>query len=157
TARVARAVLIAAGILTFSLFVHFFYQYTWTERMAFGEPSDVVLYYILPLLLSIFLLVSLKLKAAHQINIVVFGAACIASAYGAELLLSFFPISTQRTVMSRLQDASDKKKYAADLKRKFGIDVDTRTGIEVLEDLKESGIDAVPIVTPSNHLFLEQA
>src|SRR5262249_24835898 len=111
----------------------------------------------LPLLLSIFLLVSLKLKAAHQINIVVFGAACIASAYGAELLLSFFPISTQRTVMSRLQDASDKKKYAADLKRKFGIDVDTRTGIEVFEDLKESGIDAVPIVTPSNHLFLEQA
>jgi len=81
------------------------------------------------------------------------------SAYGGELFLHLtdFPLSGPRkTVMSNVITSKEKKKEAAKLTNKFGVEIDTRGGFEVLADLRKQGVDAVPIITPSNHLFVEQ-
>jgi hypothetical protein len=58
--------------------------------------------------------------------------------------------------MTRVLSSPEKEKEAAKLAREFGVAIDTRGGFEVIDDLRKRGIDAVPIITPSNHLFVEQ-
>ena len=58
--------------------------------------------------------------------------------------------------MSNVMTSKEKKKEAAKLAKKFGVEIDTRGGFEVIADLRKRGIDAVPIITPANHLFVEQ-
>jgi hypothetical protein len=76
------------------------------------------------------------------------------SAYGFELVLSYFFVSPMKGVMNLLSTSNDKKRKAEDLTAKFGVQIDTRIATEVLDDLWKSGIDAVPIMTPANHLFV---
>jgi len=58
--------------------------------------------------------------------------------------------------MSLLMKSEDKKEEAAKLGKRFGIDIDARDGLEVVDDLRKRGIDAVPIITASNNLFVTQ-
>src|SRR5262245_41756290 len=58
--------------------------------------------------------------------------------------------------MTRLMMSKEKEKEAAKMRKKFGIEIDTRRAFEVVADLRKRGIDAVPIITPSNHLFVQQ-
>ena len=48
--------------------------------------------------------------------------------------------------MSNVITSKEKKKEAAKLTKKFGVEIDTRGGFEVIADLHKHGIDAVPIV-----------
>ena len=61
-----------------------------------------------------------------------------------------------KPVMTDVITSKEKKKEAAKLTKKFGVEIDTRGGFEVIADLRKRGIDAVPIITPSNHLFVKQ-
>jgi lysophospholipase L1-like esterase len=58
--------------------------------------------------------------------------------------------------MARVRASKEKEIEAAKVTKKFGIEIDARGGFEVIDDLRKRGIDAVPIITPSNHLFVEQ-
>ena len=55
--------------------------------------------------------------------------------------------------MARVMSSKNKEEEAAKLGKKFGVEIDTRGGFEVVDDLRKRGIDAVPIITPSNHLI----
>ena len=58
--------------------------------------------------------------------------------------------------MSRLADSNDKKKAAAELTAKWGNTIDTRTADEVIADLRTRNVEALPIITPANHLLIAQ-
>ena len=146
----------ALGMLTF---LNFFYRYSWTRERQFSRAIDVALYYVLPLGIALVLLASTKLKPGHRANILILGVSLTVSIYAAEFFLesryTSLSVAT-KPVMIVLADSRDKKKDAARLTKKFGIEIDTRTSGEVLDDLRKKGVDAVPIVTPSNHLFVKQ-
>jgi lysophospholipase L1-like esterase len=119
----------------------------------------VVLYYVVPALLAILLLASLKLKAAYKINLAVLCVSLVASAYAAELILrstSSAPSGSKRPLMFIVRDAEEKQLEAAKLAEQFDVKIDTREGLEVVADLRRQGADAIPFVSPSNDLFLKQ-
>jgi hypothetical protein len=90
------------------------------------------------------------------------------SLYGVELALVlvgtsqisvFSAIDSQphlQPVMAALAGSRRKARDAADLEARFGTAIDSRTAGEVIADLRKDGLDAIPIVTPSNHLFVSQ-
>src|SRR5262249_40978694 len=82
-----------------------------------------------------------------------------ASAYAGELFLRLtnsMPLGPRKSVMSLLSKSENKEEEATNLEKKFGIDIDVREGLEVVDDLRKRGVDAVPIVTASNDLFVTQ-
>ena len=64
--------------------------------------------------------------------------------------------ASAKPVMALLADSNDKRKDAAELTKLWGNEIDTRSAGEVIADLGQKGIDAIPIVVPSNHLFIGQ-
>lgn len=137
----------------------FLYQYAWTEQRQFTSPMSGALYYVLPTALAGFLINSLKFKAAAKVNTALLCLALVITAYAMELFLGLFAFEVPgptKPVMVRLAQSNDQKKDAAELTKKFGVVVDTRSPGEVIADLGKKGVDAVPIVTPSNNLFLKQ-
>ena len=58
--------------------------------------------------------------------------------------------------MTKVMISKERKKEAAKPTKQFGVEIDTRGGFEVIADLRKRGVDAVPIITPTNHLFVEQ-
>jgi len=52
--------------------------------------------------------------------------------------------------------SEQKREEAAKLAKRLGIEIDPRDGLEVVDDFRKRGIDAVPIVTASNDLFVSQ-
>ena len=78
---------------------------------------------------------------------------------GASQISVFSAIDSQphlQPVMAALAGSRHKARDAANLEARFGTKVDTRTAGEVIADLRTGGADAIPIVTPSNHLFVTQ-
>jgi len=157
--RLAGIGLATAGVLSVLVFLSFFYNYSWTGRREFSESFYIILYYVFPLGLSVLLFASLRLSAIHKVNLLVFLVASTASMCGAELFLEsrYSSLDTPaKPVMDLLANSDDKKKYAAQLTKEFGAEIDTRTSGEVIADLQEKGVDAVPIIAPGNHLFVKQ-
>jgi hypothetical protein len=119
----------------------------------------MVLYVVFPAVLASLLFAFLRRSPEFKVNAAFVCISLIASAYGGELFLHLidFPLSGPRkTVMTNVITSKEKKKEAAKLTKKFGVEIDTRGGFEVIADLRKRGIDAVPIITPGNHLFVEQ-
>ena len=58
--------------------------------------------------------------------------------------------------MLDLRRSSDKENDAAQLSKKFGVQIDTRNASEVIADLNKSGVDTIPFVSPGNNLFVER-
>ena len=65
-----------------------------------------------------------------------------------------FHPQTRKTCYEWRHDIEGKEKEAAKLAKKFRVEIDTRGGFEVITDLRKRGLDAVPIITPANHLFV---
>jgi hypothetical protein len=167
--RFASMVLGSLGGLAVLLLARFLYQGLSGQR-RFSNWPEVVVYYLLPAIVAVVLLASLRLGPMARLRLLMSAVALIASLYGLEivLLLSgagqvrvFSAIDSQpqlKPVMAALADSRDKAGYAADLARRFGAAIDTRTAGEVIADLRQHhGEDAIPIVTPSNHLFVSQS
>ena len=58
--------------------------------------------------------------------------------------------------MLDLRRSSDKENDAAQLSKKFGVQIDTRNANEVIADLNKSGVDIIPFFSPGNNLFVER-
>jgi hypothetical protein len=117
------------------------------------------LYYVLPAGAAVGLFASLRLGPVQRLRLVLACLSVGASVYISELFLtvSISRDSQLKPVMSLLAASSDKRRYAADLTARFGHDIDIRTADEVVTDLHDRGLDAIPIVTASNHLFVTQS
>lgn len=129
----------------------------WSGRRQFATPLSMLLHYVLPGGVAVTLLGALGLRPLYRARVLISCIAIGLSAYAIEcVLLASSTIDTAEPVMARLAKSRDKTRYAAAL-RTSGHDIDTRTADEVLADVRQTDAGAIPIVSPSNHLFLRQA
>jgi hypothetical protein len=123
TARLADIVLMAGGVVCLLAFSYFVYFYVWTREREFTSAAGIVVGIVLPGLLASAFFVSLRLRQAYRATLALFCISSLFSIYSAELLLL--------------------------VSRKFGAHFDTRTKLEVVADLRNRGLDAVPAIFPS--------
>jgi hypothetical protein len=159
-AKIADIVLAGGGVGSLLALSYFLYHYSWTGERQFTSSLGVILYYILPAVFAALCFASLKLKPAYKVNLAVLSFSLVVSMYGGEILFHLTnPASSQpkRPVMFLVRDSEQKQKEATKLAEQFGVEVDARDGLEVIADLREQGIDAVPFISPSNNLFIRQS
>ena len=159
--RVADAGLVCGSALALLVFVNFFYLYSVTGQRQFASPSYVVLYYVLPLTTAAVLLAILRLQPVHKVNLLMMLVASCIAFYAMELFLKWRASSLYgqaRPVMTllALADSSDRQGSAAALGKEWDTQVDPRTAEEVLDALRRTYPDAVPIITASNQLFVTE-
>jgi hypothetical protein len=129
-ARLADIVLVAGGVVCLLVFSYFVYWYAWTHQREFTSPAGIVIGIVLPGVLATVLFASLRLRPAYRATLALFCISSLFSVYSAELLLLAY--------------------------QKFGNHFDGRTRLEVVEDLRRRGIDAVPAIFPSALLDYQQ-
>jgi hypothetical protein len=163
----ADIVLMAAGTAAALIWVRFVYE-ALTGYRKFTRTLDIVLYLLLPALLALVCFGSRRLDTVQKLRVLVCGLAVGLSLYGVELFVivsganalqrfSAFDYQTQiQPTMVRLAKARNKEKYAEQIEKQFGVRVDVRSAGEVLADWRAHGMDAVPIVTATNHLLVAQ-
>ena len=129
------------------------YGFTQTFNSLLGE----LFYGFIPSGVAGFLFASLRLNSNYKINLALVCMSLAFSVYGMELFLQSWSSSVPEPVlMLDLHRASDKEEQAAQLSKKLGVAIDPRNGAEVLADLNRKGMNAVPFLSPSNNLFVEQ-
>lgn len=143
------ALLGGGGVLFILVWVYFIYDYIWREPKPFSSATAVVLYIVFPALVASVFFVSLRLRPACKMNLVFFLLSVGISVYTVELLL---PLSGTSVAWFHSKPMGEKKKIA----QKFGIDFDTRSKLEVIRDLRRSGIDVVPAIVPTKLLQRQQ-
>jgi hypothetical protein len=165
--QLANVVLASAAGLALLVLTYFVYGALSGQR-RFSSWGEIVLYDLLPSAVAVLLFLSLRLEPIPKLRLLTSGVAVVASVYLAELFLVFaggnqitafnaLDYQTQlRPEMVRLANARNKEKYAAALTKQFGNPIDLRTAREVIADLRKNGVDAIPIMTASNHFFVRQ-
>ena len=156
-ARVADVGLACGGVLSLLVFVNFFYSYSVTGQSQFISSFYIVLYYVLPLTLAAALFAALRLQPVHKINLLMLLVASCMAFYAMELFLKWRASSLYGRplpVMSILEDSSDRRADAAALAKAWGTPVDSRLTAEVLDALRQTHPDGVPVITSSNQLFV---
>jgi hypothetical protein len=157
--KLANLGLATGGGLSLLVFVNFFYRYSWTGERQFSNSLFMILYYGVPFSLAVFLFASLRFKPSQKVDLLVLLIASSLSIYGLELGLEWWFITDNvatKPLMTVFEDSKHKDREATALKKKWGVEIDTRSAGEMIAALDRAGADAVPIITPSNHLFLEQ-
>jgi len=148
-----------AGTASVLVLVYFAYHYSWVGDRQFSNPTYAVLYYGLPLSAALVFFASLWLAPHIKINLVIALFASAVSLYALELFTEFRRGSTYASpvpVMTSFADSTDKAAYAAELSRTWHVPIDTRTATQVMAALSRNDVQAVPIITPSNHLLIQQ-
>ena len=157
-AKVTSIVLAGGAFLCIFVLMYFIYYYGWTAQRRFSAPLVIVLYVVFLAVLASLLFAFLRRNPEFKVNFAFVCVSLIASAYGGELVLRFtdFLLSGPReTVMHKVIASTEKKKEAAKLTKKFGVEIDTRDGLEVVTDLRKRGVDTVPSIAPS-YFFVRQ-
>ena len=123
TVRLADVVLAGGGVVCLLVWLYFVYWYVWTGEREFSSAAGIIIYILVPGILATAFFAFLRCRPSYRASIAIFCISSLLSIYSLELLLLGF--------------------------RKFSARFDTRTRLEVLEDLQNRGIDAVPAVFPS--------
>src|SRR5262249_11735036 len=93
----------------------------------------------------------LWLKRDRKVNLVIMGVALALSVYAGELVLRLMESEISRPtlpIMTIIERSEAREKIAAQFTKKYGREIDTRDGLQVLNELRANGIDAVPSVSP---------
>jgi len=125
------------------VFSYFIYYYAWTQQRHFTEPVGPILYYIVPAVLGSLFFASLRLQPAYKVKLSLFCSSLVASVLAAEFLL----LSTAAPNW-RAQIRGKEEKALLKAAKEFGVQFDTRTLLEFINDLHKKGIDALPVAFP---------
>jgi hypothetical protein len=144
-ARLANIFLLGAAIACLLLMAYFAYYHglIWQRQLtSWREPAA---YFVLPAVVAVLLFATLRLKPVYRTTIAICCLAVAATAYGVELYLqvSDSTISVRRIMSIPSQERKD---MAAKFIQRFGFSIDIRDRHEVIADLRNQGIEAVPQV-----------
>lgn len=157
-ARVANIGLTCGSASALLVFLNFFYWYSVTGQREFTSPFYVVVYYVLPLALAAGLFAALRLQPVHKINLLMLFVASCMAVYAMELFLTWRASSFYGRPLPVMtifeEDSSDRQRDAAALGKEWGTQVDPRSASEFLDTLRGTYPEAVPIIAPSNQLFV---
>lgn len=153
----ANFLLVGGGVIFLLALFYHLYDFAWTGRRQLTGSMGVVLYYVAPAVLAVFFFLSLRLTPGYKVNLALLSVSLAASLYGVELFLQWSDfILGPSKALREINEPDGRKQKAKQIAKNFGIDVDIRTPVEFLADLHKDGVDAVPIIGPSNNLFIEQ-
>jgi lysophospholipase L1-like esterase len=151
--RLAGVGLAGGAVVSFAILAAAVYL-AFTGQRQFASPLAIFLYYVIPATTTVLLLAALKLPPVTRLRLLLSCLSVAAALYALELVVN---VSGTRPLiespMSTLNRARDKQAYAEALSKRVNRAIDPRSAREVLADFAAAGVDAVPIVTPSNHLF----
>lgn len=158
-AKIANIVLGGGALLLTLVSFYFIYYYELTAQRQFTKSISKLIYYFLPIGLASFLFVSLRFKPSYKINLAILGVSLAVSLLSMELFLelSGSTLSGPRkpAMLNLMEYSTDKKKDAAELTKKFGVEIDTRSAVEAVASLQKEGVAAVPILVPGSS-FVEE-
>jgi len=146
--RLLKRILIAAAALCVAVFAYFFYHYTLTGERELDGLASVVLYYGVPLGAAALLLASLRLRPDRQMNLVLVLASFSVALYVGEYLLDYLgqrrALATETITAGR--HTEERLEWIARMAAQEGVTFDTRFWYDVVMDLREEGVEAVPVV-----------
>ncbi len=157
--KIASVVLAGGGVFCIFLLMYIAYYYGWTGQRRFSAPLGMVLYCVFPAILAGLLFLSLRRSPEFKVNAALLCLSLSLSVFAGELFLRLTRVSVpglRIPVMNLLWKSENKEEDAVRLGKRFGIEVDSRDGLEVVDDFRKRGVDAVPIITASNNLFVTQ-
>jgi len=151
-AKGANLVLIGGGSASLIVLAYLLYYYGWTGRRHFATPTGVGWYFVLPIAIFAVLLISLRFKPSYRITAAVLSLVLTTSMYGVELYLNALEharFRPDKALLALEGESTEVKQQAAKIAKQFGVDVDTRDSIEVIEEFAKQGVEAVPqIILP---------
>lgn len=147
--KVANIILGGSGLFCLIVLVYLIYHYSWTHEREFANPGSMLLYYGFPAVLAGLCFASLRLRSSHKINLALIIFSTGASIYAAEVIMTVW--FSLPSVIAEIE-VRDRVKTA----KTFGVDFDTRSQLEVVDDLRKKGIEAYPTSHPPA-LFEKQA
>ncbi|HWP58345.1 MAG TPA: hypothetical protein VNL14_10685 [Candidatus Acidoferrales bacterium] len=151
-ATVGGAILIGGGIFCALVVIYFFYHYTLTGQRQFTSPLAAFPYYYVPAALATLLFAALQFGRNGRINLAILCASSALSIYAAEVFLTLTDSASLAGRPLWGDDLRERKYEIQNLARRFGVDFDTRTKLEVVSELRRQGTDAVPAISPRSLL-----
>ena len=153
--RFADLVLGGGAVCCIAVLLYVFYGYGWTGKKHFASTTGMLAYYVFPGMLAALWLACLQLRREYKINLAVLSLSTFLSLYAAELFLAFsssavFPPGA----LTGPGNARSEREKAAIVKlaKQFEVEFDTRSKLEVIDDLRRQGVDAFPNVFPRSLL-----
>ncbi|MFQ5903155.1 MAG: hypothetical protein ACE5JO_05635, partial [Candidatus Binatia bacterium] len=144
-ARLANVVLGGGGVVCVFVLFYLTYYYAWTGERRFTSSIGTIVYFGLPAVLAGLLFASLRLRPSYKINLALLFFSTGVSVYGAEAIMilwfSLPSVITQRNVTERVKAAKES-----------GVAFDTRSVLEVVDDLRAKGVEAYPTGFPAGLL-----
>lgn len=144
-ATAATLVLVAGAVACLFVLAYYLYYYGWTGQRHFTSWAGVLLYGIVPATLALFLLASLRLRVSHRVNLAL--ALCSAG-------VSIYVLEALLTVWLSLPSVSvaEDRRTRAEAAKALGLDFDARSERQVVRDLTNQGLDAIPSIFPTAFL-----
>jgi hypothetical protein len=148
-ARLANLVFVGTALVCLLVLSYFIYYYTWTGQRQFSSWKGVLLYYLLPALLAAASLGCLRLPAFYRINtaLLLFSGGALL-AFTETMLAVWFnlPSANQDPLIEARREAAEE----------LGTNFDTRSKMEVVDDLRREGHDAVPALFPQGFFATQE-
>ena len=114
------------------------------------ESFNPVTRIILPALTALVFFGALQLRREYRLNVVVSVVSLIGALYAAEAYLALRLVIVPQTAWWGLNERNRQELLAQ--AQKFGVRFDARTKLQVLKDLSQRGIDAAPVIIPTELL-----
>ena len=147
--KIANVVIVGGGVVSLFVLFYFLYHYAWTGQRHFASQIAMILYYGLPASLAVVLFTSLRLSPASRGNLAIVLLSTCISLYAVELVLGFYDraILGEKTLWFP-PDTTRELKEIIDTAKKFGVDFDTRSKLQIVDELSQRGVKAVPVIVP---------
>jgi hypothetical protein len=137
--RVANRFLAGQAIFCIVVLLYCIYYYSWMGERYFSSTAGPILCYVLPVVLASLLIAALRFRTSHKVNLCLLLASMDVSIYAAELLLAFSSkTSWEESVRVKVKAAKE-----------VGVNFDTRSRLEVVDDLQKRGMSASPVLWPT--------
>jgi hypothetical protein len=143
--RLANAFLVAAALGCAAVLWYVFYHYRWLHDRHFAGPAGRWLYYGLPALLIVLFFGSLRLGSSRKIKFAFVSIVFMTCLIAGELFLEGLRYISERWPSEITEETGWKR---ANVAERLGVSFDRRTRLQVIMDLREKGIDAVPASDP---------
>ena len=149
--KIANIVLFAGGVVCLLILFYLIYHYAWTGERHFVSHVGMILYYGLPGSLAALLFTSLRLSPSFRGKLALVLLSTCISLYTVELILVYFDPATfgiKRSLWFPPQTKAELKAIV-NVAKQFGVDFDTRSKLQIIAELRQRGISAVPRHCPS--------
>ena len=146
--KIANIILAGGASLCILVLFYLIYSYGWTAERRFSTRFVMVLYFVFPAVLAGLLLAFLRRSREFKVNAAIACVSVAVSVYAVELTLAVSTSAFRPSVTLWGDVPPAHREEIVALAKKSGINFDVRSKFEVVRDLRQRGISAVPAAIP---------